>query len=99
MHPHTTVVIQYALQSADVLLWPARSPDFSPIGNKWNIIGRLPQRHSTKIKCSVLDRLSTVGMQFHPTNLYPVSERHIACMHAFKILVVTPISNAPSFHI
>ncbi|GFV59029.1 uncharacterized protein TNCV_1814181 [Trichonephila clavipes] len=30
-HPHTSVVIQRALQSVDMLPWLARSPDLSPI--------------------------------------------------------------------
>ncbi|GFX91524.1 uncharacterized protein TNCV_3681101 [Trichonephila clavipes] len=29
--PHTTVVTQRALQSADMLPWPVRLPDLSPI--------------------------------------------------------------------
>ncbi|GBN75642.1 Transposable element Tc1 transposase [Araneus ventricosus] len=29
--PHTAVVTQHALQSVDILPWPARSPDLSPI--------------------------------------------------------------------
>ncbi|GBM83466.1 hypothetical protein AVEN_138319-1 [Araneus ventricosus] len=43
--PHTPVVIQHALQSVDMLPWPARSPDLSPIEHVWDIIGRQLQRH------------------------------------------------------
>ncbi|GBM13591.1 hypothetical protein AVEN_84136-1 [Araneus ventricosus] len=43
--PHTAVVTQHALQSADMLPWPARSPDLSPIEHVWDIIGRQLQRH------------------------------------------------------
>ncbi|GBO26386.1 hypothetical protein AVEN_13426-1 [Araneus ventricosus] len=43
--PHTPVVTQHVLQSVDMLPWPARSPDLSPIEHVWNIIGRQLQRH------------------------------------------------------
>ncbi|GBM36105.1 hypothetical protein AVEN_179101-1 [Araneus ventricosus] len=43
--PDTTVVTQHALQSVDILPWPARSPDLSPIEHVWDIIGRQLQRH------------------------------------------------------
>lgn len=43
--PHTAVVTQHALQSVDMLPWPARSPDLSPIEHVWDIIGRQLQRH------------------------------------------------------
>ncbi|GBN74691.1 hypothetical protein AVEN_204936-1 [Araneus ventricosus] len=43
--PHTAVVTQHALQSVDVLPWPAKSPDLSPIEHVWDIIGRQLQRH------------------------------------------------------
>ncbi|GBN97222.1 Golgin subfamily A member 5 [Araneus ventricosus] len=44
-HPHTTVVTQHALQSVDMLPWPARSPDLSPIEHVWDFIGRQLQHH------------------------------------------------------
>jgi hypothetical protein len=43
--PHTAVVTQRALQGVDMLPWPARSPDLSPIEHIWDIIGRQLQRH------------------------------------------------------
>ncbi|GBM76207.1 Transposable element Tc1 transposase [Araneus ventricosus] len=43
--PHTAVVTQHALQSVNMLPWPARSPDISPIERVWDIIGRHLQRH------------------------------------------------------
>ncbi|GBN42264.1 Transposable element Tc1 transposase, partial [Araneus ventricosus] len=43
--PNTAVVTQHALQSVDMLPWPARSPNLSPIEHVWNIIGRQLQRH------------------------------------------------------
>ncbi|GBM41730.1 hypothetical protein AVEN_173130-1 [Araneus ventricosus] len=38
--PHTAVVTQHALQSVDMLAWPARSPDLSPMKHVWDIIRR-----------------------------------------------------------
>ncbi|GBL94645.1 Transposable element Tc1 transposase [Araneus ventricosus] len=43
--PHTAVVTQHALQSVDMLPWPARSPDRSPIEHVWDIIARQLQCH------------------------------------------------------
>ncbi|GBN78195.1 hypothetical protein AVEN_20716-1 [Araneus ventricosus] len=42
---HTAVVIQHALQSVNMLPWPARPPDLSPIEHVGDIIGRQLQRH------------------------------------------------------
>ncbi|GFW70221.1 transposable element Tc1 transposase [Trichonephila clavipes] len=42
---HTTAVTQRALQSVDMLHWPARSPYLSPIERVWDIIGRQLQHH------------------------------------------------------
>ncbi|GBN34178.1 hypothetical protein AVEN_265569-1 [Araneus ventricosus] len=43
--PHTAVVTQHALHSVDMLPWPSRSPDLSPIEYVLDIIGRQLQRH------------------------------------------------------
>ncbi|GBM14848.1 hypothetical protein AVEN_253182-1 [Araneus ventricosus] len=43
--PHTAAVSQRALQCVDILPWPARSPDLSPIEHLWDIIGRQLQHH------------------------------------------------------
>ncbi|GBN35713.1 Transposable element Tc1 transposase [Araneus ventricosus] len=43
--PHTAAVSQRALQGVDILPWPARSPDLSPIELVWDIIGRQLQHH------------------------------------------------------
>ena len=43
--PHTAAVTQRALHNVDVLPWPARSPDLSPIEHVWDIIGRQLRRH------------------------------------------------------
>ncbi|GFW93290.1 uncharacterized protein TNCV_2604081 [Trichonephila clavipes] len=43
--PHTVVVMQRALQSVEMLPWPARSSDLSRIEHVWDVIERQLQHH------------------------------------------------------
>ena len=43
--PYAVLITQLALQSADMLPWPARSPDLSPIEHVWDISKRQLQHH------------------------------------------------------
>ncbi|GBM20421.1 hypothetical protein AVEN_222120-1 [Araneus ventricosus] len=38
--PHTARLTQQCLQGYDVLPWPARSSDLSPIEHVWDVLGR-----------------------------------------------------------
>ncbi|GBM36207.1 hypothetical protein AVEN_97574-1 [Araneus ventricosus] len=43
--PRTPAANLYVSLSVDMLSWPVRSPDLSPIEQVWDIIGRQLQRH------------------------------------------------------
>ncbi|GBM19608.1 hypothetical protein AVEN_107286-1 [Araneus ventricosus] len=60
---HTDVLAQLALQSVDMLPWPVRSPDLSPIELVWDIIGRQLQRHPTSINRPCTCQPSATGME------------------------------------
>ncbi|GBO08347.1 hypothetical protein AVEN_229903-1 [Araneus ventricosus] len=100
--PYTTVVTQHDLQSVDMLPWPARSPDLSPIEHVWDIIGRQLQRHpQPALTAPVLtDQVQQAWNSIPQTDIWHLTTQcmHV-CMLAFKILVVTPVINVPAFHI
>ncbi|GFW38682.1 hypothetical protein TNCV_3880491 [Trichonephila clavipes] len=67
--PHIIVVMQHALQSVEMLPWPARSTDLSPIGHAWDIIGRSPS-YTARTDLSSIDTTSTTSMELHTTKLH-----------------------------
>ncbi|GBM94684.1 hypothetical protein AVEN_274906-1 [Araneus ventricosus] len=70
----TAVVTQHALQSVDMLHWPARLSDLSPIEHVWDIIGRQLQRHTQPV---LTVPVLTVQVQ-QTWNSFPQTVRH-AC--------------------
>ncbi|GBN75935.1 hypothetical protein AVEN_155660-1 [Araneus ventricosus] len=82
--PHTSVVTQHAQQSVDMLPWPARSPDLSPIENVGDIIVLQLQRHPQP---ALIVPVHTDQVQ-KPWNSIPQSDiRHLydtmhACLHS-----------------
>ncbi|GFX53346.1 uncharacterized protein TNCV_2945861 [Trichonephila clavipes] len=47
--PHTARLSQQCLQGYDVLPWPTRSPDLSPIENVWDALGMQPSRDTGEL--------------------------------------------------
>ncbi|GBN16305.1 hypothetical protein AVEN_221883-1 [Araneus ventricosus] len=103
VRPHTAVVTQNTLQSVDMLPWPARSPDLSPIDHAWDIIERQLQRHpQTALTVPVLtDQVQQVWNSIPKTDIQHLYDRQCmhVCMLAFKLLAITPVINVPEFHI
>ncbi|GBO15117.1 hypothetical protein AVEN_231146-1 [Araneus ventricosus] len=70
--PHTAAVSQRALQGVDILHWPARSPDLSPIEHAWDDTTHArtttPASFTTSINRPCTYRSSATGMELHSTN-------------------------------
>ncbi|GBN35376.1 hypothetical protein AVEN_242637-1 [Araneus ventricosus] len=86
--PHTAVVTQHALQSVDMLHWPAGSPDLFPIEHVWDIIGRQLQRHpQLALTVPVLtDQVQQAWNSILQTDIGTCAQCMLVCMLAFKIL-------------
>ncbi|GBN07515.1 hypothetical protein AVEN_252890-1 [Araneus ventricosus] len=79
--PRTAVVTQHALHIVDMLPWPARSPDISPIEHIWDIIGRQLQRHPQPalIVPVLTDQVQQAWNSIPQTD---IRQRHNACTFA-----------------
>ncbi|XP_068081357.1 protein GVQW3-like [Anabrus simplex] len=67
--PHAAVVTQRALNSFDIVPWPARSPDLTPIEHVSGIIGRQLQRHpQPALTVPIFFQPSATGMELHPAS-------------------------------
>ncbi|GFX24213.1 uncharacterized protein TNCV_1365941 [Trichonephila clavipes] len=68
LSPSHRYCTQRALQSIDMLLWPARPPDLTPIEHAWDIIER--QLHHPSVASTnrpSIDTTSTTSMELHTT--------------------------------
>ncbi|GBO20096.1 hypothetical protein AVEN_178686-1 [Araneus ventricosus] len=82
--PHTAAVSQRALQGVDILPWPARSPDLSPIEHVWDTIGRQLQRHpQSALTIPVLtDQVQQAWNSIPQTDIRHLYDKMHARLHA-----------------
>ncbi|GBO38397.1 hypothetical protein AVEN_224615-1 [Araneus ventricosus] len=81
--PHTAVVTQHALPSVDMLSWPARSPDLSPIEHVWDNIGQLQRYPQPALIVLVLtDQVKQAWNSIPQTDIRHLHDTMHARLHA-----------------
>ena len=90
---YTALVTQHDLQSVDMLSWPARSLELSPIEHVWDIIKRQLQHHPQPALT-----VSVLAEQVHEKNSFSSFFYiiHIILYILMLYLFLTPFKRRPS---